>query len=176
MEINYALIVRRFEEYFDLWSSKVYQYAVHKTKSSYLAEETVQRVFIKLWKNMSGKNIDATIESQIFCITRTVVIDLVKAEYNRKKLLDHDQTFVLRHSPQDDFYAKQLTSTLHEIVDKLPEKRKEIFMLSRFSNLSHKEIADKLAISTKTVENQLTLALKTIRKALLFSMLVQIIF
>ncbi|MDR3010814.1 MAG: sigma-70 family RNA polymerase sigma factor [Sphingobacterium sp.] len=176
MEINYTFIVRRFEEYFDLWSSKVYQYALNKTKSSYLAEETVQRVFIKLWKNMSAKNIDASIESQIFCITRTVVLDLVKAEYNRKKLLDHNQAVVLRHSPHDDFYAKQLSSTLHEIVDKLPKKRKEIFMLSRFSNLSHQEIAEKLAISTKTVENQLTLALKTIRKALLFSMLVQIIF
>lgn len=176
MEINYALTVRRFEEYFDLWSSKVYHYALHKTQSPYLAEETVQHVFIKLWKNMSTKSIDSTIESQIFCIARTTVIDLVKAEYNRKKLLDRDQTFVQQYSPQDDFYAKQLASSLHEIVDRLPEKRKEIFMLSRFSNLSHQEIAEKLAISTKTVENQLTLALKTIRKALLFSMLMQIIF
>ena len=75
MEINYSLTVRRFEEYFDLWSSKVYHYALHKTKSPYLAEETVQRVFIKLWKNMSAKTIDATIESQIFCMTRTIVID-----------------------------------------------------------------------------------------------------
>jgi len=176
MEINYLFTVRRFEEYFDLWSSKVYHYALHKTKSPYLAEETVQRVFIKLWKNMSAKTIDATIESQIFCMTRTIIIDLVKAEYNRKKLLDSEQTFVLHYSPQDDFYAKQLASSLNEIVDKLPEKRKQIFMLSRFSNLSHKEIAEKLAISTKTVENQLTLALKTIRKALLFSILMQIIF
>ena len=171
MGINYSLNIQTFEEYYDQWSPKVYQYAFNKTRSSYLAEETVQRVFIKLWKNLNEKNIDATVESQIFCIARTTILDLIKEEYNRKKLLQTENELIQRYSPQDDYYAKQLETTLQHIINQFPEKRKQIFMLSRYSNLSHKQIADKLSISSKTVENQITLALKAIRKALLLSIL-----
>ncbi|MGJ1411597.1 RNA polymerase sigma factor [Sphingobacterium thalpophilum] len=171
METDLSLNARKFEEYFDRWSPKVYQYALHKTRSSYLAEETVQRVFIKLWHNMCHKNVEASIESQLFCITRTTVIDLVKAEYHRNKLLQCQPAPILQYSPQEDYQAKQLASGLQQIVETLPYRRRQIFMLSRFSQLSHKEIAQKLSISTKTVENQLALALKTIRKALFIGIL-----
>lgn len=171
MEINYSLNVQKFEAYFDQWSDKVYHYAFHKTRSSYLAEETVQRTFIKLWNNLSEKDIAATVESQIFCIARTTILDLVKEEYNRKKLLQAESSLINHHSPADDYYAKQLESILTDVINQLPEKRKQIFILSRYSNLSHKQIANKLSISSKTVENQITLVLKKIRKALLFSIL-----
>ncbi|MNE88755.1 RNA polymerase sigma factor [compost metagenome] len=98
-------------------------------------------------------------------------MDLIKEEYNRKKLLQAENELIQHHSPQDDYYAKQLEATLQHIINQLPEKRKQIFMLSRYSNLSHKQIANKLSISSKTVENQIALALKAIRKALLLSIL-----
>ena len=58
-----------------------------------------------------------------------------------------------------------MQSRINQAIDKLPAKCKAIFILSRFDNLSHKEIAKKLDISTKTIENQITKALKIVRKA-----------
>lgn len=56
-----------------------------------------------------------------------------------------------------------LKSQIDEVVEELPEKRKEIYKLSREEGLSHKEISEKLNISVKTIENQITLALKHIK-------------
>ncbi|ULT40912.1 LuxR C-terminal-related transcriptional regulator [Niabella defluvii] len=70
---------------------------------------------------------------------------------------------VQQNSPYDDYQAKQLELKLW-VIGQLPEKRKQIFMLSRYSNLSHKQIADQLSISSKTVENHIALALKYIKR------------
>ena len=61
---------------------------------------------------------------------------------------------------------KELKSIIHKAIDTLPEKRRIIFTLCRLQGLSHKEIAEKLNISTKTIENQMTQALKQLRAAI----------
>ena len=68
-------------------------------------------------------------------------------------------------SEDDEFYFDpvQFRSVLHSAVDQLPIKCKEIFLLSKNEKLSNKDIAEKLNISVKTVENQMTIALKKLR-------------
>ncbi|WP_449436580.1 sigma-70 family RNA polymerase sigma factor [Pedobacter steynii] len=56
-----------------------------------------------------------------------------------------------------------MESSIEGVLEKLPKKCREIFMLSRFDNLSNQEIAEKLGISKRTVENQITIALKLLR-------------
>jgi RNA polymerase sigma-70 factor (ECF subfamily) len=63
--------------------------------------------------------------------------------------------------------AKELQELIHEAVDQLPEKRKEIYLLTREEGLSHKEIAAKLNISVQTVKNQVTVAVKSIQEHIL---------
>ena len=60
----------------------------------------------------------------------------------------------------------ELTDTIQQIVNEFPEQRQRIFRMSREDGLSHAEIAEKLGITTKTVENHINLALKTVRKKL----------
>lgn len=156
-----------FDSIFNNWHKKVYHYALGKTNSRYIAEETVQRVFIKLWKNLTEKDIPVHIEAQIFTISRTVLLDVVKEETNRRKLLateKNDHTY--SDSPMDIFQTKELDNHIQKAIESMPAARKEIFQLSRFEHLSYKEIADKLSISPKTVENHISLALKTLRKTL----------
>lgn len=155
-----------FDSIFNNWNKKVYHYAISKTSSKYIAEETVQRVFIKLWKNLTEKDISINIEAQIFTISRTVLLDVVKEETNKRKLLVADKREIYSDSPMDIFQTKELDSHIQKAIESMPAARKEIFQLSRFEQLSYKQIADKLSISPKTVENHISLALKTLRKAL----------
>lgn len=155
-----------FDSIFNNWNKKVYHYALSKTNSRYIAEETVQRVFIKLWKNLTEKDIPVHIEAQIFAISRTVLLDVVKEETNRRKLLAANKKETYSDSPMDIFQTKELDSHIQRAIESMPAARKEIFQLSRFEQLSYKEIADKLSISPKTVENHISLALKTLRKIL----------
>ena len=67
-------------------------------------------------------------------------------------------------APEDYFISPELMLQLEAGIDSLPEKRREIFRLSREEGLKYREIAEKLDISVKTVEAQMGLALKTLRK------------
>lgn len=71
------------------------------------------------------------------------------------------------HSPLDDLVAKDMQLLIDMVVEGMPSQRKIIYKLSREEGLSNAEIAEKLQISKKTVENHLTLALRELRKALL---------
>jgi len=156
-----------FDSLFDLWNRRVYAYALKKTNSAYLAEEAVQRAFIKLWQHR-GRNPDINVERQLFCIVRSTIIDLIRAEATQQKLkaapitpMDHTV------SPEEAFNAKELSAMLRQAIDAMPEMRRKVFIMSRFENLSHKEIAHRLLISPKTAENHINLALKTLKKSLL---------
>lgn len=157
-----------FDSLFDQWNKRVYAYALKKTNSSYLAEETVQKAFIKLWRNLQQPKPEIDIERQLFCIVRTTIIDLIRTETARKRLrtsliIPARQTA----SPEELLNAKEMSGLLQDAINALPEMRRKVFIMSRFENLTHKEIASRLLISPKTAENHINLALKALRKSLL---------
>ncbi|QQT24276.1 sigma-70 family RNA polymerase sigma factor [Sphingobacterium spiritivorum] len=164
---NQTLIsIPEFELIFEKWNKKVYQYALSKTSSAFIAEETVQRVFIKLWDNLFHKNIAVDIEAQIFCIARTTLLDVVKEERKRQIIVEirHMQDEV--PTPSELYRLKEMNVNYKRAVERMPASRREVFLLSRLENLSYKEIADRLSISPKTVENHIALALKALKKTL----------
>lgn len=154
-----------FKALFDQWHRKVYYYVLSKTRSEFIAEETVQRVFIKLWKNLSDKNVKVSIEAQIFCITKSVMIDVLREE-NRRLTRQNEYREEEEHlaNPQDIYLLKELQQKLDGFIDSMPEMRKKVFKLSRYEQLSYHEIASKLDIKTKTVENHIYLAIKYLQK------------
>jgi RNA polymerase sigma-70 factor (ECF subfamily) len=81
----------------------------------------------------------------------------------RNNLLD-DQTF--QEKQINSYYDKELALEIQKAIDRLPEKCREIFKLSRFENLTYKQIALQLSISPKTVENQVGIALDKLRQSL----------
>ncbi|UIR54747.1 sigma-70 family RNA polymerase sigma factor [Sphingobacterium sp. SRCM116780] len=165
--INHRSITKAdFEQLFHTWNRKVYQYALSKTSSPYIAEETVQRVFIKLWDNLSNKQVAIKLEAQLFCITRTVLLDVIKEERRRQLAAPaQEQHLSSSPTPLDLYRLKEMQLQLDQIIEKMPEARKKVFQLSRFEQLSYKEIAQRLSITPKTVENHIHLALKVIKKA-----------
>lgn len=154
-----------FKSLFDQWHRKVYDYALSKTKSTYIAEETVQRVFIKLWYNLHKVNPPIPFEAQLFCVTKTVMIDILREE-NRRAHHRHDlpDATIAEGTPFDQYQLKEMQQRLDVYVDTMPTVRREVFRLSRYEQLSYHEIAQKLDIKIKTVENHINLALKYLRR------------
>lgn len=165
MFTNQRFDSREFERLFQQWNRKVYHYAFSKTKSTYIAEETVQRVFIKLWQNITQKNVSSSIDSQVFTITRTTLLDILKEEYRRKHAMERFPQ--ASHTPHGlaELERKETEGKVEELIDQLPHMRKLVFKLSRFEQLNYKEIAERLHISPRSVENHIALALKTLRKS-----------
>jgi RNA polymerase sigma-70 factor (family 1) len=152
-----------FNTLFKEYSSRLYRFALGYLKSEPEAEELVQEVFTIIWERRTDLKEELSFKSFLF----TIAFNIIKKHFRTKSYLS--EYFKSGISADIDVQTTQkitydsLHQYLTELVNQLPERRKEIFIKSRFEGLSVKEIAEKLNISHKTVENQLTEALKFIR-------------
>ena len=152
-----------FNTLFREYSGRLYHFAYGYLKSKEVSEELVQEVFTRIWENRNRLKSEFSFKSYLF----TISFNIIKKHFRRGACLS--EYFKTRISEDlDEETTKKITyDSFHryvlELVDRLPQRRKEIFIKSRFEGLSVKEIADELQISHKTVENQLSDALKFIR-------------
>lgn len=131
------------------------------------AKDLVQDVFFELWKKREKIEIQSSLKAYL---RRAVVNRSLNYIKTQKRFDFGDENFDAQtpdktFSAQKNLEAQDLESAINTAIDSLPTKCKAIFVLSRFEKLSHKEIAAKLDISTKTIENQITKALKIVRNA-----------
>ena len=129
------------------------------------AEEIVQGVFVKLWEKHSEIKITSSLSSYLHRAVQNSALN----HLNRRKILnkyvisqnkDINITFTDPHKTLENIEVRQI---IMRAILELPEKRREIFELSRFEGMKYKNIAKHLSISVKTVENQMTKALKYLR-------------
>lgn len=157
-----------FEEVYHCFSQKVYSVAIKFGLDREDANEVVQDVFVKLWNNRGSLNENLSIKAYLLTITKNTLINRQKKlayEIAYKKYLEkQDISSYLDTESHVVYYdLEQLAET---VIDKLPIQQKEIFLLSKKENLPNKQIADKLNISLRTVENQIYRAAKKIREIL----------
>lgn len=151
-----------FEKYYTELCNFVNIY-VHDTN---LAEEIVQDIFVYFWENKSHLQLTHSVKSYLFSASKYRSLNEIRNQSTRKRILNGLKTADTDYQTDTDEYyfnAEQFRSILNAAVENLPPKCREIFLLSKDKNLSHKEIAEKLGISAKTVENQITIALKKLR-------------
>ncbi|MGE4586097.1 MAG: RNA polymerase sigma-70 factor [Mangrovibacterium sp.] len=158
-----------FDLLYSTYSQKLYGFAFSMTKSHEDAKEVVQETFFKIWEKRSQINPSVSIQAFLFSISYHTTIDLMRKRLKEDKYRTYlkAQSSVYENTAEDNpVYYKELICILNKVVRELPEQRRKIYMLSREDGLSHREIAKKLNISGKTVENQINMALKAIRKQL----------
>ena len=157
-----------FDTLYGKYARGLYAFITSILKSPSDAEEIVQNVFVKVWERRNTIEERFSFKSYLFTIAyRDVISHLrkqnllasIQTENNQEILLNDDHAEL-----EIEFF--NIDKIYHDILDHLPEKRKEIFLLSREKGLSNKEIASQLNISVKTVENQMTAALRTFREKL----------
>jgi len=152
-----------FNTLFKEYSGRLYRFAFGYLKSEPEAEELVQEVFTIIWEKRADLKKELSFKSFLF----TIAFNIIRKHFRTKAYLSE----YLKTGISDDMdmqTSQKITyDSLHqyitELVNQLPLRRKEIFIKSRFEGHSIKEIAEEMKISHKTVENQLTDALKFIR-------------
>ena len=131
-----------------------------------LSRDLSQEVFLDLWKRRKQIEISSSLKSFL----RRAVINLSMSKMKSKKLFTdlQDNKLIVESPQQSNILVEynELRDKLNDLINSLPTRCKEVFEMSRIENKSHKEIAEALKISTKTIENQMTKALKILRNGL----------
>jgi RNA polymerase sigma-70 factor (ECF subfamily) len=152
-----------FNTLYKEYSSRLYRFAFGYLKSQDAAEELVQEVFTKIWEKRADLKKELSFKSFLF----TIAFNIIKKHFRTKTYLaaylKENISNDLDMQTTDKITFDSLNKYLVEIVDRMPERRREIFIKSRFEGVAIIEIAEKMGISHKTVENQLTEALRFIR-------------
>lgn len=157
-----------FESLFHLYHKRIYSFAQGLLNSSFDAEEVVQNVFMALWNQRKTLNISGSFTSYIFAISRNIIYEHIRQKINKEAFSE----YYLEHNVEYSFITEEevayheLEGKIQQCIDLLPERRREIFVLSRIEKMSYKEIAEKLSISENTVDTQIRHALNTLRRQL----------
>ena len=156
-----------FNTLFKVYSGRLYRFAFGYLKSEVEAEELVQEVFTIIWEKRLDLKEELSFKSYLF----TIAFNIIKKHFRTKcylfEYLKNEINTVQDMQTTQQVNYDSLYLYLTELVNRLPQRRKVIFIKSRFYGQSIKEIAEELKISHKTVENQLTDALKFIRTNLI---------
>ena len=156
-----------FNHLFFNYNKKIYSLARKFKLSHEDAEEIVQEVFIRIWKNRHLINPELSFNAYVFKITQNFIL-----KYFRHKTIQNAYVnYVVTHSKvQEDLVthleSDNLNSTINNYISKLPDQQKKVFLMSRRDNLSHEEISKKLQISIRTVESHIYKALKFLKQKL----------
>lgn len=152
-----------FNTLYKEYSSRLYRFAFGYLKSEVDTEELIQDVFTKIWEIRKDLKEDLSFRSYLFTIT----FNCIKKHFRKKAYISgyfKNEVFNdLDIRTSQEITYESLYQYIIELVKMLPERRREIFMKSRFEGQSIYEIAQELKISHKTVENQITASLKFIR-------------
>lgn len=156
---------KAFEAVFRAWYPFLCNYATQLLKEPSAAEEIVQELFVNLWEKKEDINIDTSLKSYLFRAVKNRCLNYVRHSKIKEEYFRIMQSEQNNYSEDYDSQA-ELMQKIEESIASLPEKRKEIFRLSRQEGLKYREIANRLNLSIKTVETQMGLAIKSLRENL----------
>ena len=150
-----------FRRVFDEYYPKVRVFFSRFVLSDDDAKDLAQNVFVKLWTMRSALREVRSFGAYLFRMCRNAAID-----YGRKHnvRVDLEEDYAETYPLDEEYFARETRSRMESRIAAMPEKRRRVVTLSRLEGMSNEEIALKLGISKKTVENHLNAALRELRK------------
>lgn len=157
-----------FEELFKSYFTPLCSFAQKYVNDVDEAKDIVHNVFINLWNKREEIDMETSLKSYLFQGVYNRSLNFIR---DHKKLVQFDTPQSVAELNQyveskDHLESNEAESRINNALDDLPEKCREIFLMNRFDGLKYREIAEKLNISIKTVETQMSRALKTLRERL----------
>lgn len=157
--------VAAFDSLFEIYSPKLFGFALKYFKNETDAKELIQEVFMKVWENHQSLKSELSFKSYLF----TIALNQIRKHFNKKttslrylESLQHDSDLADNPTVQNEDYESVLQH-INLIIGQMPSRRQEIFIKSKLEGKSSKEIASELNISSGTVDNQVSEALHFIR-------------
>jgi RNA polymerase sigma-70 factor, ECF subfamily len=152
----------KLKQLYNLHFTELVHYALRIVNDPFVAEEIVQDVFVSLWEKRKSIKIELSIRSYLYASVKNRCINHLKSKYKKIShvsldIITPDESNTITYN---DIENKQLIAILETAINQLPEKCRIVFSLSRNTGLTNLQIAHELNISEKTVENQITIALR----------------
>jgi len=160
--------VDAFDLVYQRYAGKLYAFSLKYLKSKEESEELVQSVFLKVWENQKNLKKDTSFKSYLFTIAYNEICNLFRRRKYQQNLITKIETESSEASgeTEDQIEFQFVAEQVDQIIARLPEKQKTIFLKSRQEGKSNKEIADELGLSRGTVDNYISESLKFIRSNL----------
>ncbi len=143
-------------------------FAIKYVKDHDTAKEIVQESFIALWEKRDSMDLSKSLKTYLSTTVRNKCLNYLRdnQKFNKDILELEGLDANIKYVQQDHLIEDELQNRIEEAINKLPGKCKEIFVLNRMKHMKYQEIADKLGVSIKTVEAQMSKALKHMRTEL----------
>jgi RNA polymerase sigma-70 factor, ECF subfamily len=162
------LDIKGFELLFKEYYSPLCHHCMQFVRDRANAEDIVQDLFLKLWIKRHELKIDTSIKSYLYASVRFNAIHFLKSRFSYSER--NDLSVLENEDNSNDLMSniefEEFRSLVTKAISSLPEKCHIIFSLSRYGDMTYQEIAMELNISVKTVETQMSIALKKIRNFL----------
>ena len=152
-----------FKRYYSFLCRACYRILTNTEKS----EDLVQDVFFELWKKRESLRINTSLKAYLKRATLNKALNHIRDERIKsvgEEPLSYEASKQI--TAQQGLEKKELQASIDQAISQLPERCRLVFVLSRHEEMTYQQIADKMGISIKTVENQITKALKLLRKSL----------
>jgi RNA polymerase sigma-70 factor, ECF subfamily len=157
-----------FDVLYKKYCKRVYKFGYSILKSPEESENLMQDVFLNLWENRHNIKINSSIKSYVFTIAYNSAITVIRKKARESEYFEYIKS--LQKDAEEPLNIEieydELTNKLDQIIQELPPRQKEVYLLHKVENLKYNEIAEKLHISVNTIENHMSRALKTIRQKL----------
>ncbi|MHA4812167.1 RNA polymerase sigma-70 factor [Flavitalea flava] len=155
-----------FEEIYHRYYPLLLNIARKKLNSRAVAEDLVQEVFVSLYQRREYVEFKVSVNSYLSRAIRFKIFNEYRAENVRLKYSKNDFSSPVCKNDFSSIEMKELAQKIENLYNRLPERCREVFFLSRNGGFSRKDISDKLQISISTVEKHISKALKIFREGL----------
>ncbi|NIJ53590.1 RNA polymerase sigma-70 factor [Dyadobacter arcticus] len=158
-----------FKQLYVAYYHKIFVYALKFTKSSDLAEDIAQDVFIKIWENRQSLTEVKFFRGYLFTICKNLTLNILARATTEARIKDslHPGYTAFHSDTENKTLSDEYERLLERAIDGLPPQRKLIFQLCKIEHLRYEEVACRLGISTGTVNDHIVKATRAIRKYLL---------
>jgi RNA polymerase sigma-70 factor (ECF subfamily) len=160
---------RALKELHGLISEGLFQLSVSIVRSTQLAEEVVEDVFIKCWEQGTLLASIRNLKAYLYVLTRNISLDYLRRVSGKKRYRLEEVSvplLLVEATPEDILISAELIKKINAIINDLPPRCKLIFKLVKVDGLKHKEVAQLLNLSLKTVEAQMGIALKKLHTSI----------
>ena len=153
-----------FESIFKKYYLRLCHYIYQYVESMRDAEEIVQETFLNIWDKRQTLDVNISFRSYLYASAKNRALNQLRNASRRKGHLSVISSYKSQEvDALSDLSANEINDQLFLALEQLPPKCKRIFQMSRIEGLKHKEIAEKMEIKIKTVENQIGIALKYLK-------------